>query len=113
MANAPVVEANLDDDVSPLGQRKRPAVGGYTETRKLQATSTDARSERSSDGMRGLASVTFSRIPPSTPSSFILTSFQLLDNILPRNAGFTGVRDVVCFSLYIGLNKQEDERRRY
>ena len=39
--------------------------------------------------------------------------FQLLDNILPRNAGFTGVRDVVCFSLYIGLNKQEDERRRY
>ena len=62
---------------------------------------------------QGLASVTFSRIPPSTPSSFILTSFQLLDNILPRNAGFTGVRDVVCFSLYIGLNKQEDERRRY
>ena len=50
MADAPVVEAPLDD-VSPLGHRKRPAEGGYTETRKLQATSTDARSERSSDGM--------------------------------------------------------------
>ena len=41
MADAPVVEAPLED-VSPLGQRKRPAEGGYTETRKLQATSTDA-----------------------------------------------------------------------
>jgi hypothetical protein len=38
MADAPVVEAPLDD-VSPLGQRKRAAEGGYTETRKLQATS--------------------------------------------------------------------------
>ena len=50
MADATVVDAPLDD-VSPLGHRKRPAEGGYTETRKLQATSTDARSERSSDGM--------------------------------------------------------------
>ena len=41
MADAPVVEAPLDDG-SPLGQRKRPAEGGYTEARKLQALSLEA-----------------------------------------------------------------------
>ena len=49
--------------------------------------------------------------PPSTPSWFILTSSRLLDNILPRTSGFTGVRDVTS-SRRILLNKQEDERSR-
>ena len=49
--------------------------------------------------------------PPSSPSWFILTSSRLLDNILPRTSGFTGVRDVTS-SRRILLNKREDERRR-
>ena len=49
--------------------------------------------------------------PPSTPSWFILTFSRLLDNILPRTSGFTGVRDVTS-SRRILLNKREDERRR-
>ena len=49
--------------------------------------------------------------PPSTPSWFILTSSSLLDNILPRTTGFTGVKDVASFRRIL-LNKREDERRR-
>eukprot|EP01043_Picozoa_sp_COSAG02_P043815 COSAG02_NODE_3850_length_6147_cov_7.419478_13_plen_66_part_00 len=36
----------------------------------------------------------------STPSQ-VYSDAHTTDNILPRNAGFTGVRDVVWSSLYI------------